>query len=171
MPKGKAQARADAAREQALREMVEAIGLWFEAGGVPRMAGRVMGWLLICDPPEQTMQELAENLNASMGSMSTMTRVLTQFGLIERVSLPGERRIRYRIRSDAWNWSVDERMNHIRAFLDLAGRALEILGESDPGRRHRLEMIDKAVRYYDEEYTRLAEKWKSRTEGYATNGS
>ena len=31
------------------------------------MAGRMWGWLLICEPPEQTAADLAEALQASRG--------------------------------------------------------------------------------------------------------
>ena len=73
------------------QQFTEDFGLFFEHLGVPRMAGRILAWLLICDPPEQTMQDLVDALGASKSSISTMTRLLMNFGLIERLSLPGER--------------------------------------------------------------------------------
>jgi len=33
--------------------------LWEKSGG-QRMTGRILGWLLICDPPEQSAGEIAE---------------------------------------------------------------------------------------------------------------
>src|SRR5437762_2128546 len=89
-PSRKARSK-DQVSEEELRQLVEEIGLWFERSGVPRMAGRVLGWLLLCDPAEQTMQQLADHLDASMGSISTMLRLLGQLGLIEKSSIPGER--------------------------------------------------------------------------------
>ena len=38
--------------------------------GMTPMAGRMRGWLLICDPPEQTAAELADALQASRGAIS-----------------------------------------------------------------------------------------------------
>jgi DNA-binding transcriptional regulator GbsR (MarR family) len=74
---------------------VEEFGLFWEQMGLPRMTGRILGWLLICDPPEQTMTDLTEVLQASKSSISTGTRMLIQFGFIERISLPGERKDYY----------------------------------------------------------------------------
>ncbi|MFQ3629252.1 MAG: MarR family transcriptional regulator, partial [Cyanobacteriota bacterium] len=71
---------------------VEEVGLMFELIGLPRMAGRIFGWLLISQPPHQSSGELAEVLQASKGSISSMTRLLIQLGLIERLPLPGDRR-------------------------------------------------------------------------------
>ena len=34
---------------------VEDFGLYFEQFGLARTAGRMLGWLLVCDPPHQTM--------------------------------------------------------------------------------------------------------------------
>ena len=41
------------------------------------MAGRMWGWLLICDPPEQTAADIAEALQASRGAISGTARILT----------------------------------------------------------------------------------------------
>lgn len=57
---------------------VEDISLYFEQMGLPRMAGRVLGVLLICDPPAQSLTDLCERLQASKSSVSTTTRLLTE---------------------------------------------------------------------------------------------
>ena len=44
------------------------------------MAGRMWGWLLICEPPEQTAAEIAEALQASRGAISGTARILTTAG-------------------------------------------------------------------------------------------
>ncbi|MEZ4612205.1 MAG: MarR family transcriptional regulator [Caldilineaceae bacterium] len=84
------------------RQFLEDFALHMEHQGLPRMAGRILAWLLICDPPEQSMPDLVEVLQASKSSVSTMTRHLIQFGMIERVSLPGERRFLPRYMPDYW---------------------------------------------------------------------
>jgi hypothetical protein len=67
------------------KHFVEDMSLYFEQMGLPRMAGRVLGVLLISDPPEQSLNDVAEVLQASKSSMSTTTRLLSEMGLIERV--------------------------------------------------------------------------------------
>ena len=39
-------------------EFVDRLGLFMELLGGPRTMGRVYGWLLICDPPQQSLTEL-----------------------------------------------------------------------------------------------------------------
>lgn len=158
MPTADRRTRTAAAMENELSEFVEAVGLWFEDNGFSRIAGRIVGWLLVCDPPEQTMQELAENLNASTGSISTTARVLTQFNMVERTSKPGERRTRYRIRPDAWSSTIGDELTHVRSFLDLADRALALLAGTPPGRRHHMETMSEAFHYYERRLAALVQK-------------
>src|SRR5580693_10368182 len=90
---------------QAIAErFIESLGMQLELeAGAPRMVGRVLGWLLVCDPPEQSAAELAERLQASKGSISTATRLLLRMGMIERVRLRGERFDRFIARPEAWD--------------------------------------------------------------------
>lgn len=150
------------ARDAELRDVVEEVGLWFESSGVPRMAGRVVGWLMVCDQPEQTMAELAEELGASMGSISTMTRLLMQMGLIERKTTAGERRVRYRLRPEAFSWTIEDRLAHIRSFLDIAERARRVLEAEEPLRRERVERIQQGIRFYEEEMGLILDRWRRR---------
>jgi DNA-binding transcriptional regulator GbsR (MarR family) len=71
---------------------IEDIGLFFEQMGMPRMAGRILGVLLISDPPAQSITEISEKLKASKSSVSIMARLLVENGLIERVASPVPRR-------------------------------------------------------------------------------
>ena len=64
---------------------VEDVGLLLEQGGILAWPGRIVGWLLICDPPHQSTSQLAQVLGASKASISTMTRLLIQMGLVEQV--------------------------------------------------------------------------------------
>lgn len=82
--------------------LVEELAHAFGAFGVPRMAGRILGRLLVSTEPYETLDSLATSLGASKGSMSTMARLLAGAGLVERVPVPGGRRDHYRIRPGAW---------------------------------------------------------------------
>jgi DNA-binding transcriptional regulator GbsR (MarR family) len=83
-------------------QVVEELAHAFGAFGVPRMAGRILGRLLVSTEPYETLDSLAGALGASKGSMSTMARMLVSAGLIELAPVPGGRRDHYRIRPGAW---------------------------------------------------------------------
>ena len=81
---------------------IEDIGLYFERLGLPRMAGRILGVLLISDPPAQSITEIGEKLNASKSSISIMARLLIESGLIEKVPSPIPRRDYFKFKTGGW---------------------------------------------------------------------
>lgn len=147
-----------------LRQMhfVEDVGLSFEMVGLPRMAGRIFGWLLISNPPHQSPRQLATVLQASKGSISTMTRLLLQLRLIERISLPGQRRDYFRIKPHAWTELTRQRMTQITLFRQLAERGLEILPDKDPPLRQRLEEMRDMHAFLEQELPSMLERWEQR---------
>ena len=69
-------------------EFVDRMGLFFELLGATRTMGRIYGWLLICDPPQQSLGQLAEALSVSKASISTVARQLLEGGMVERLPAP-----------------------------------------------------------------------------------
>ena len=59
---------------------VSAMGQFLATYGMTPMAGRLWGYLLICDPPEQTSEEIAGALHASRGAISGTVRLLEPIG-------------------------------------------------------------------------------------------
>lgn len=142
------------------QRFIEEVGLFFETRGVQRMAGRVMGWLLICDPPHQSADELAEALMASKGSISTSTRLLMQFGMVEKTSLPGQRRDYFVISPNCWNNAIREAQNKITEFRIIAERGLDVLKNKDPQVKQRLETMHDMYFFLEQEWGALIEKWQ-----------
>jgi len=112
-----------------LLEWVERVATFFaEQYGLPPITGRVLGWLLICDPPEQSGGEIAEAIGASRASITTNMRLLTASGLVRRRTRPGERTIYFRIEDDAWEKVVRRRIASMVSFLDIAQAGMELVG-------------------------------------------
>lgn len=142
------------------QHFVEEVGLHFELVGLPRMSGRIFGWLLISNPPHQSLSELTDVLQASKGSISTMTRLLIQIGLIERISLPGQRRDYFQIKLNAWSELSKQRLAQITAFRQLAERGLELLEGTQPPLRQRLEEMRDIHTFCEREFPRMFERWE-----------
>ncbi|WP_458648399.1 GbsR/MarR family transcriptional regulator [Sivoneniella epilithica] len=141
-------------------QFIEAVGLSFEGVSLPRMAGRVFGWLLISNPPHQSPTELAEVLQASKGSISTMTRLLVQLSLIERISLPGQRRDYFRIKPNAWAELSKQRLAQITAFRKLADQGLKLLEQDEPLLRQRLEEMRDIHAFWEQELPLMTQRWE-----------
>ena len=120
-------------RQDEEKNFVEEVGLVFEQTGLPRMAGRVLGRLLISDPPHQSADELTEALMDSKGAISNATRHLVQCGLVERISLPGVRHYYFRIQANAWQHMIRRGIvDEIKMVRQLAEHGLELLADKTP---------------------------------------
>jgi hypothetical protein len=141
--------------EPVVERFIEELGMQFELeAGMPRMVGRVLGWLLVCEPPEQSAAELAERLRASKGSISTATRLLLRLGMIERVRIRGERFDRFVALPQAWDeylWREDQ-FSAPRRVLRLG---LEALEDEPTARRARLEELDSIYAWWQERIPKL----------------
>lgn len=141
---------------------VEEVALYFERDGLPRMAGRILGWLLICDPPHQSSADLARILHASKGSISTMAGLLLRTGLIERIGLPGNRRDYYRMRPDAISTLFREGVARVTALRVLTERGLSMLADRSPQAESRLKALRDFTAFFEEEYPALLDRWEAR---------
>ncbi len=141
-------------------QFVEEMGLMFEGVGLPRMAGRIFGWLLISSPQQQSSGELAERLQASKGSISSMTRLLIQLSLIERVSLPGDRRDYFQIKPNSWSHMTEQRLAQITAFRKLAEKGLELIKGYPPQLQNRLQEMHDIHAFWERELPVLNQRWE-----------
>lgn len=140
---------------------VEEVGLYFEKIGLQRMAGRVIGWLLVCDPPHQTMPAITEALQASKSSISTALRTLVQLYLVEQFSIPGERRDYYKLSNDAWHRSFRSRLHQVTELSQLAERGLAVLEGESEELRERLELMRAMNDFLGREFPRLLDEWEA----------
>ncbi|RPI26883.1 MAG: MarR family transcriptional regulator [Chloroflexota bacterium] len=145
---------------EAERYFVEKVSLYFEQLGFPRMGGRIFAWLLISETPQASMAELMEALQASKSSISSMTRLLIQVELIEVISVPGERRDYFRIRSDAWTTALKDRLAQAFTFRQLADEGLVLLKDSSPQRKQRLQEMRLMYAFLEREIPILVERWE-----------
>ena len=96
VPAAEPAAASDFRRQAAEERFIEAMGLAHEEDRLPRIAGRLIG-LLILSPEPMRFDHLAERLRVSRASISTNTRLLENMALIQRVTRPGDRRDYFQI--------------------------------------------------------------------------
>jgi len=143
-----------------LHQFVEEFALAYEAAGIPRTAGRILGWLMVCDPPEQTTSQLVEALGSSKASISTMTRLLVQMHLIERVPRRGSRQDYFRIRPGTWSERVKNGLAGLSLYKSLAEKGLRLLENAPPQRSERLQEMRDLYTFFAEELQGLFERYE-----------
>ncbi len=148
-------------QDEERQRFIEDMALLYEKAGHTRMQGRIIAWLMICEPPHQTAGEIAGRLQASKASISTNIRMFVDFGVIERFTRPPERRDFYRLSDDAWARAVERGFPLIVAFGHLAERGLALAGDSPEARDRLLEMRE-FYDFYERELRAVLARWERR---------
>lgn len=150
------------------QQYVEEFGLYFERVGLTRMMGRIIGYLLVSDPAQQSMQDIGAALQASKSSVSTALKMLVSLRLVDQISIPGERRDYYRANSDMWIRSFRARLHQLTELRELAERGLDLLADAPPERRQRIEIMHATNAFLEDEFPKLLDKWdaEKRARGY-----
>jgi DNA-binding transcriptional regulator GbsR (MarR family) len=96
--------------------------------GLPPITGRILGWLLICDPPEQSAGQIADAIGASRASLTTSMRLLTAGEFVRRRHRPGERTTYFRIDDDAWERVIRQRIIGMASLREITEDAMALIG-------------------------------------------
>lgn len=136
---------------------VEKAGVVLETTGLTRLSGRLLGWLLICTPREQSAEDLVTALQASTGGISTQARALIRFGFIERVGLPRDRRTYYRLKDHAFEANFTEQTQVLKMVRELGDEGLDLLTDTNPtpGRLDRLSQMRDLFAFMEGEWPQL----------------
>jgi hypothetical protein len=152
-------------RKTRIFEYAETMGSLLEDLGGPRMAGRILGWLMVCEPELQTATAIGEALGASKGSVSTMTRHLLQVGAIERVHRRGERAARFRCARRNPSELFQSKIALFGRLARISGEGLELLADAKPDRREPLMQLHEFHLFLQREAAAVFERWERHRAG------
>ncbi len=116
----------------------------FDAGAPPSM-GKILAYLLVCQPAAQSAEDLQRALQLSAGSVSSALNLLLRPGIVERRTLAGERRYYYEFNNEAMDVMV-------RRKLEAVSRARKIITEAKhlPQADERLASVERVYRLFEE---------------------
>ena len=136
-------------------EFVEEMGQFLASLGMTPMAGRMWGWLLICEPPEQTAAEIAEALHASRGAISGTARLLANAGLVRRATRRGERREYFSAPAEALDAMLMSAASLYRQMRQIAERGLIAIADRPADSKTRLEEFRDVMGFVEIEVPRV----------------
>jgi hypothetical protein len=135
----------------------------------PPMVGRVLGYLLVCDPPEQTIAELSDALLASRTAITGALSVLERLDSIRRTRAAGERMDRVRLDFS----SAQARGFDVTEYEELAGLAregLHVLRDAAPDRRAMLLEMEAFADWLVERTRALQDEWEAHRDALRAAG-
>ena len=107
-------------------EFIETSGRLCQKVGLPRSIGQIYG-LLYLSPQSLSLDDIAEQLSISKGSVSTGTRQLAGWQAIRQVWIPGDRRDYFEAVGDMRQLLESVYRNFLRQNLEKGSRQLEEL--------------------------------------------
>jgi DNA-binding MarR family transcriptional regulator len=131
--------------------------------GIPPVAGRLLGYLAVCDPPQQTIADLAEALLASRSAITGAVKLLEGFRAVRRERAAGDRVDRVSLdpaglEPRGFDSSVYKEM------AALAREGLTLLQDAPPARRDVMEDVAALGDFLAEKMPALLEEWRARRE-------
>jgi hypothetical protein len=143
------------------RRFADEIGRYYARRfGMAPMTGRLLGWLMLCDPPEQTAAQLSEALGVSRSAVGAVVSLLEGWSYVQRSRVPGERAERIRLHPDVWTRALDDPSEYVEQAA-LARHGLEILGDVPPERRTRLLEVAALCDFLAQRRPALASEWRA----------
>ncbi len=143
-----------------LSRFIEGMGMYFEAQGIPRIGGRMLGLLMVAHRP-LSAEDMARMLKVSRGSLSVNFRALLASGMVEKVSAHGDRTTYFVYSNAALEHRTTTGMHATLAFKKLVQDGLAALPPKDPARRH----LDASLEWSDMIYAafeRTLADWRER---------
>jgi DNA-binding transcriptional regulator GbsR (MarR family) len=139
-------------------QFVEEMAQFLSEFGMTRMSGRMWGWLLVCEPPEQTAADIAQALQASRGAISGTARLLASAGMIRRSTRGGDRREYFSAPPEALDSMLANAGAIYRRMGQIAERRLAATDLS-PSARARLEEFRDVLAFIEREVPLLINRF------------
>jgi DNA-binding transcriptional regulator GbsR (MarR family) len=143
-----------------LRQYIKNLGLYFEEYNIPSIGGEILGLLSIANRP-LSQEDLMDVLEVSRSSVSTNLRSLLMAGLVERVSVVGERSDAYVLSDDALSILLEIRIKKMGDLSEILEDGLSGLPEGHSARQRVQDMLDWA-RLLQTAYQDVIARWIAR---------
>lgn len=144
-------------------ESIEKIGSFIEKNTkLPRIAGKIFGYLLICEPSEQTAKQIIEKLNIAKSSVSSMMKLLIQTNLVEEITKSRERSKFYKIKEKGWEEMLLKKLEDLTNIKVLFGNNNFQL--KNPKSKNKISQLEQFYSFLENEISFLIKKWKKQND-------
>ncbi|WP_262704972.1 MULTISPECIES: hypothetical protein [Streptomyces] len=121
--------------------------------------GFIIGWMMICDPVEQSAHQLCETLGVSREAVDHIDKLLVPPGVLTRNELPdGEYTLSMSV--DVWPKTVQHSMLALPSFHSVMEHGLNVLADAPEERRRRVANMERFFRYLGEELPAVFDRYE-----------
>ena len=132
-----------------------------ESAGATKTLGRTFGYLLLAERP-RTMDEIATDLMFSKATASLTIRQGLLMRIFEKVSIPGERKARYRANTQSWIKESNKKAGSMKLWAQVIDRGLDAVSNHNRESRENLMVLKdyfSFINWYLSDLTVQYERW------------
>jgi DNA-binding MarR family transcriptional regulator len=126
--------------------------------GFPPVTGRVIGYLGVCEPIQQSINDIADTLLTSRSAINNAIKQLETQGLINRTRPAGTRADLIRFNPQGWQSSGFDPSEYTE-MAALLREGLQLLGDGKTERREALEIAVSLNEYLAEQLPKIYEEF------------
>jgi DNA-binding MarR family transcriptional regulator len=131
-----------------------------ERYGFPPVTGRLIGYLYVCEPAQQSINEIADTLLTSRSAINNAVKMLETQKLIQRSRPAGTRADLISLRPLGWENMGFDSTEYLQ-MASLAREGLELLGDTSSERRQALEAVVSLNEFLAKKLPQLYEEWNA----------
>lgn len=125
--------------------------------GLPPVMGRVVGYLSVCEPIEQSINDIADALLTSRSAVNSALKMLESQKLIKRTRPAGTRADLISLNPISMEAGFDA--SEYQELADVAREGLELLKDASPERRASLEATASLGDFLADRLPKLYQEW------------
>lgn len=138
---------------------IEKFATAWDSLNASRMEGRVLGLLIISDEPHLSANRIAQLLQASAGAISMATRSLVSIGIINRHTVPGDRRHFFRVEDDVWGTFLAGERDKLQRMSTVIRGGLHTAAGKRPSPHKRLVIAEHYMTWLRGYQRQMVEDW------------
>jgi len=125
------------------------------ATGLPPSIAKVLAYLTVCQPAEQTAADISTGLGISAGSVSEALAMLRHAELVQRRKKPASRKFYYELMPDGWKQATLHRFRMLQTGIQVAETGLKVEPDNE-----RLKAMHEMYSLFSREFSDFEKRFK-----------
>jgi DNA-binding transcriptional regulator GbsR (MarR family) len=148
-------------KSQSVKELVEKIGVAMEKGGLQPAVGRVLGYLMVSDPPYKTFDEIQGYLGISKSAVSNALNSLMSREIVDYITLPGERKRHFQLAQTGMISQMKKKIGLHSALPELLRTVVQARSNKYPEFNKSLLETSDFLSFMEKEINAAIDKWET----------
>lgn len=146
------------------KDLIERIGVALERAEFQPATGRVLGYLMVSEPPRKTFEEIQNGLNMSKSAVSTALNTLQLKNLVKYSTKPGDRKRYFQADYNGWYSLIKEKFTNVLYIDKMFSSTLTQRSGKDIESDNDIQEIIDFLLFIQNEMKSAIAKWEQKRE-------